>query len=866
MLEITVLTILLPLLASFQPFTSAEYRTSDAYIHLGSLSGSGKNYYYNSTNSMSNFAFEINRTYTGLPAFVKLNGKPYTLQPQMDWYTTVFNEYGRADLGPVQDSYQPKNPSRNSGSVIVNLLRNASDFSIIQSIWDTEYMRYSTLFGFWSNKPYIWIYNKAEVKSSFVCINCQHCNMWNAYFNQWVYLDYTGSVINRTETDPLGSPTQWQDRFPVFAQMDTNSSLRTFPFISHYNSTMNITVGQIMTYASPNVRSGLEYELFDYRAPVTANNGWIEDQLNIGGDDSVLAQQWIAGTRMEIEYLLFMKIGSPTSSGNIRDHAKWLFNNATSIREPISNELYSASYSRREWGIYTKRLISAWTPWTAIGGSESRAHVIGDDWLGEQRSFYIPFLEQNDSMHALPDPRSRLPIFYRFNISANWMDGFEAETNFWNSTMIEEGSLSISTKDSYEGIRSLEVKTFSQFDEASFFRGGVSTPFIFPSSYPYNISVRFKIIFNGTAGFYPRLTIIEVGEDSLSLSASMWRISFEEKVEEHFWGLDLARHGYDAVNDFYNFSVSPLGEWQKVSVMVLNATAIRIFVNDHQIMPDFLVHSNDINYLGNIGVKDLIATVYYDNFEIDASAASPEYSFQSEGTRINPTIDIYNYSATSPTPIERKGSLAVINGLTGDGIPAITTMLTAQVWNNSDKILFTGNLTLNTGTKIKNITLNLMRNSFGVNIVEITSGEYDVRWKDRLRGWVGIYIKNNHKTSSAILDNGDRIGIILINNTVLTSYSKNQAFSFNITIWGHEGNESSLSEFFTTPATTYKQVNWILEQDEVSSLRYWALKDYTPNLEIPNSVLAILILLTAGSVVLAALLLLLRMKWQLKVT
>jgi hypothetical protein len=721
-------------------------------------------------------------------------------------------------------------------------------------------MTHTTWFGFWPDRPFIWIYVEIEFKETFVCINCQHCNMWSTQFNQWIYTDYSGSIINRTETDTPGSPTDWQDRFPVFAQMDGNSSFKMYPFISHYNSTMNITVGQIMLSASDNVRDTLEYEIFDYRAPLNNNNGWIEDQLNFGGSDSALAQQRVAGTSYDIEYLLFIKEGSPDSNNNIIDFAQWLYGNSTSSMKSTRNDLYSATYSGREWGPlnepYGKRMLSVWTPWIAIGGSEPRGGSIGSDWFGEQRAIYIPVLEQNDSMHVLPDNRSRLPLFYRLNVFSNWKDSFETRNNFWNISKKGYSDIHITNEASYEGTQSLKVKTSSENSEAFAYRGGESSPFNFPDNKRYYASVWFKIESIGKTGRSPEIILLQTQSQSFGSRESVWKISLNAE-NKNFWGLDLLRNNDDDLKNFFNFSTSPIGRWQKITVMGLNQTSIRIFVNDGQVTPDFLVEHSEINYLGDLGIKDLVGGIYYDNISIDISNSLSDAVFKGELTRIHPLIPIYNYSATSPTPISRRGSLAIINGLTADGMPSLTTQLTADVWNNSDKVLFTGNVTLNTNTEIKNITLQLVRNSFDISIISLGEGEFDVRWQDRIKDWVGIYIKNNFNSGIQVSSDKDSILIHILNNSKLKSYSRGQSFPFNLTIWGHIGNASSLSDFYTIPSVEYEELVWKQDKDYIIGLQdnllihNFAPVSNTFNEDVRNISPLIVVLITTSLVILS---------------
>jgi hypothetical protein len=132
---------------------------------------------------------------------------------------------------------------------------------------------------------------------------------------------------------------------------------------------------------------------------------------------------------------------------------------------------------------------------------------------------------------------------------------------------------------------------------------------------------------------------------------------------------------------------------------------------------------------------------------------------------------------------------------------------------NSDKLLYYGNVTLNSDTYCLNCSFVFYNRQ--ATAVQITTNEYDFRWNDPDYGPSGIYLKVNSGTSALV--NGG-VAILLANYSTPQLISAGTTFSYNFTIWGHSGNATSMTSFFTLEPLTYKDTfsNYYLSNSDVA--------------------------------------------------
>jgi hypothetical protein len=134
-----------------------------------------------------------------------------------------------------------------------------------------------------------------------------------------------------------------------------------------------------------------------------------------------------------------------------------------------------------------------------------------------------------------------------------------------------------------------------------------------------------------------------------------------------------------------------------------------------------------------------------------------------------------------------------------------------KAFPTSDKLIFYGNVTLDTDSNAWQSFFELHFNNIK-DPVKINNLEYDLRWEDSVYGWMGIYIKVN---LGSITKFANHLSIVLLNNTSPQSYSAGQSWQYNFTIWGHQGNASSMSTFFDLPTLKYKRLwyNYALDDN-----------------------------------------------------
>jgi hypothetical protein len=131
-----------------------------------------------------------------------------------------------------------------------------------------------------------------------------------------------------------------------------------------------------------------------------------------------------------------------------------------------------------------------------------------------------------------------------------------------------------------------------------------------------------------------------------------------------------------------------------------------------------------------------------------------------------------------------------------------TTYSNALVKDSSDKINLYGNVTF-TGDYTASLLsqkLNL-NDSLGRKNIEaievINTKEADFRWQDPIYGWVGIYVKSNNDNLLTVDFANNRADIVMFNYSSPTLVSSGTSFTYNFTVYGHQGNASSMTDYDT---------------------------------------------------------------------
>ena len=323
---------------------------SAAYIYRD-----GAFYYFNGSDAGFYFRFRGDGSSTGFTVMSHSN-YGYNLACEMTGYAPLFWEYVDVISGESK---------QNEGGTLT-VLRNASDFSLVKIHCPFSKMNHTIYYGFWKDKPYVWVYINRAVNEDMIPINAQTCHMWSRSLTQSWYTNYTGQIVNYNYT----GAAYWFNN-PLFAALD-NGTMNRYPFMSHYDESINVTVGEIYTYATPNVRKDLRMWAFEF------GPNYIETQIDWSTAGSLDTMYWRKGTVMGLEWLFFIKSGASNSKGNIADYSRQLLNNATNVWQDVENDFWSATHlpsrdPHRNYG------VRGHTPYVASGFEYA------------PKSYYIPY-------------------------------------------------------------------------------------------------------------------------------------------------------------------------------------------------------------------------------------------------------------------------------------------------------------------------------------------------------------------------------------------------------------------------------------------------------------------------------------------
>jgi hypothetical protein len=326
---------------------------SAAYIYRD-----GNFYYFNGSDAGFYFRFRGDGSSTGFTVMSHSN-YGYNLACEMTGFAPLFWEYVDVLSGEQK---------QNEGGALT-VLRNASDFSLVKIHCPFSKMNHTIYYGFWKDKPYVWVYISRVVNEDMIPINAQTCHMWSQSLTQSWYTDYTGQIVNYNYTG-AGEYAYWFNN-PLFAALD-NGTMNHYPFMSHYDESINVTVGEIYTYATPNVRKDLRMWAFEF------GTDYIETQIDWSTAGSFDTMYWREGTVMGLEWLFFIKSDAPNSEGNIADYSRQLLNNATNVWQDVKNDFWSATHLPSRSG-HQNYGVRGHTPYVASGFEYS------------PRAYYIPY-------------------------------------------------------------------------------------------------------------------------------------------------------------------------------------------------------------------------------------------------------------------------------------------------------------------------------------------------------------------------------------------------------------------------------------------------------------------------------------------
>jgi hypothetical protein len=144
-----------------------------------------------------------------------------------------------------------------------------------------------------------------------------------------------------------------------------------------------------------------------------------------------------------------------------------------------------------------------------------------------------------------------------------------------------------------------------------------------------------------------------------------------------------------------------------------------------------------------------------------------------------------------------------------------------RAFRDSDKLLFFGNVTLDTNSQCLDSSFTLYFNKVNGS-VKISDTEYDIRFIDSAYGWSGIYLKVD---SGMVQEYNDRLEIRLFNFTTPQTKPAGTSYFYNFTLWGHIGNRTSMTEFFTKQPLTYKRLFQNCALDD-STFGFESMKGY----------------------------------------
>jgi hypothetical protein len=141
----------------------------------------------------------------------------------------------------------------------------------------------------------------------------------------------------------------------------------------------------------------------------------------------------------------------------------------------------------------------------------------------------------------------------------------------------------------------------------------------------------------------------------------------------------------------------------------------------------------------------------------------------------------------------------------------VSAYVHVKAFENSDKLMYYGNVTLDTDSDCLNSKFIFYYNNV-MDVYQVSATEYDIRFVDPIYGWSGIYLKVD---SGTVQMYADRLEITLFNYSTPEPKALGTYYAYNFTLWGHQGNATGMTSFFTQQPLTYKELyqNMILDNN-----------------------------------------------------
>ena len=394
----------------FSPVNASKYSGTSAYI----FKDTSKQYTYFVNSSTAGFLWLWDSRYPGVQnlgeggQFRAHSNYAYDLKPESMGYSVVYWEY--------EDGINYVRVTGTDGDATQTILRNASDFSLVKFAWSDSRMSHNLYYGFWKDKPYIWVYLERTMNRDMLAENSQTCNMLSKNFKKFWWTDYTGNVVNWNSTG-----TSYRYTEPMFSALD-NGTMDRYPFVSAYNDVADVTVGFMYLGSTPNIRKDTHMWGFEIEP------SFVEVQVDWGGETDGGRRYWRQGTTMGLEYLVFVRSGAPNKSGNIVDYSKNLYNNVASVWADADYGMWSAAHHR-----FRDFSASDSFPVGLSGHTLSTGTVIA--W-SQPRTYYVPYMDQVPltKESSLKRGYADVPLYSKWNLRQSTGSTIELDNQLVNES------------------------------------------------------------------------------------------------------------------------------------------------------------------------------------------------------------------------------------------------------------------------------------------------------------------------------------------------------------------------------------------------------------------------------------------------
>ena len=134
--------------------------------------------------------------------------------------------------------------------------------------------------------------------------------------------------------------------------------------------------------------------------------------------------------------------------------------------------------------------------------------------------------------------------------------------------------------------------------------------------------------------------------------------------------------------------------------------------------------------------------------------------------------------------------------------------LNYKVYENSDKVLISGEITTLEETYIKDIFVELELSPRVSEVKTINDSVIDIRCEDEVYDQIGITVYHTQNINSINFDNNS-IKLYLVNNFVDSLYNENESFEYSFSLFPHVGynveNYDNITSLFSAPHNYYRE-------------------------------------------------------------